>query len=379
MIRTDCRHFLADRPCRYHKTDGYTCSHCPRYSPFTSRIWIVKLGAMGDVLRTTFLLKGIRERHPDAHITWVTRKESVSFFAGIDTVDRVITPEAAMWFTGVEYIHTVYGLELDAVAAAIVTQTNAEKVYGFSLYEDGYPVAHCENAAKWQQLSYRDDLKRANHTTYQQQFTEIVELDDRHANDEYSYVISDDEREWIREQRNLWTERGFNGPYIGINLGGNTRWRQKLVTMETIKGVIKQITADGSPTGSVVLLGGADAVEAMESLSSEDFPGIIVTATDSPLRDFASLVAACDVLYTADTLAMHLAIATKTHCVVNFGPTSPYEIEFYGRGEAIVPDLDCLVCYHSHCPLEKQCTQIDPKTVLEAIQRQLQLRLENNS
>ena len=54
-IAYDCRHFLGDRPCAWHKREGLLCT-CEHYEPITQRVLIVKLDAMGDVLRTTALL-----------------------------------------------------------------------------------------------------------------------------------------------------------------------------------------------------------------------------------------------------------------------------------------------------------------------------------
>ena len=41
------------------------------------RLLIIKLDAMGDVLRTTALLPALAEVHPQAAIDWITRPESV--------------------------------------------------------------------------------------------------------------------------------------------------------------------------------------------------------------------------------------------------------------------------------------------------------------
>ena len=71
-VANDCRFFLGDRPCVWHKREGLTCT-CVRYETVRTRILIVKLDAMGDVLRTTALLPLIAEMYPGAAITWITR------------------------------------------------------------------------------------------------------------------------------------------------------------------------------------------------------------------------------------------------------------------------------------------------------------------
>jgi len=53
MLKLDCSFFSRDRPCGYHKTDGVKCDDCQYYSLIGFEIFIIKLDAMGDVLRTT--------------------------------------------------------------------------------------------------------------------------------------------------------------------------------------------------------------------------------------------------------------------------------------------------------------------------------------
>ena len=71
-IRPDCRHFRGDLPCRPNKEHGYVCGDCPVYGPVTKRILLIKLGAIGDVIRTTPLLRRLRQEHPGCFITWLT-------------------------------------------------------------------------------------------------------------------------------------------------------------------------------------------------------------------------------------------------------------------------------------------------------------------
>ena len=75
-LKTDCRHFRSERPCAPHKLRGKICPTCDEYDPTASRVLVVKLGAMGDVLRTTSILRGLKNKFL-APIVWVTRPESI--------------------------------------------------------------------------------------------------------------------------------------------------------------------------------------------------------------------------------------------------------------------------------------------------------------
>ncbi|MBI4495434.1 MAG: glycosyltransferase family 9 protein, partial [Deltaproteobacteria bacterium] len=84
--RLDCRHFLGDRPCRLRRT----CPACPEYSAQGRRILIIKLAAIGDVLRTTPLLFGLKRAFPESHLTWVVDKEAHPLLLSNPLIDRVL-------------------------------------------------------------------------------------------------------------------------------------------------------------------------------------------------------------------------------------------------------------------------------------------------
>ena len=62
-IAFDCKFFLGDRPCIWHKAIGVLCT-CDHYQKVEQRLLIIKLDAMGDVLRTTALLPALADAHP---------------------------------------------------------------------------------------------------------------------------------------------------------------------------------------------------------------------------------------------------------------------------------------------------------------------------
>ena len=71
-VRRDCKFFKGYIPCTPNKQDGSECLDCSHYQPIGKRILIIKLGALGDVIRTTPLLHRFRTKYPDCHITWLT-------------------------------------------------------------------------------------------------------------------------------------------------------------------------------------------------------------------------------------------------------------------------------------------------------------------
>jgi ADP-heptose:LPS heptosyltransferase len=69
---------------------------------------------------------------------------------------------------------------------------------------------------------------------------------------------------------------------------------------------------------------------------------------------------------------MHIALAVGCRVVVLFGPTSHTEIELFGLGEKVIPDLPCLACYNKICGVTPNCMDmISVDMVKQAIIRQL--------
>jgi len=70
-LRTDCVHYLGDRPCWPHVEAGHRCT-CVHFQLTKRRGVIVKLGAAGDVLRSTPLLRALDPAKTGTKILWVT-------------------------------------------------------------------------------------------------------------------------------------------------------------------------------------------------------------------------------------------------------------------------------------------------------------------
>ena len=77
QLKYDCRFFRGDIPCQPSKQYNVHCvddqgKDCQYYDRVGQRILIIKLGALGDVIRTTPLLHKLKEVEPNAEIWWLT-------------------------------------------------------------------------------------------------------------------------------------------------------------------------------------------------------------------------------------------------------------------------------------------------------------------
>jgi len=362
-VHYDCRYYIGEKPCAFKEI----CHQCTEYSPMGKRVLIIKLGAMGDVLRTTPLLRSILKQPGNHHITWIAEKVSAPLFVHNDMVDRV-------WTAGWEIIplllnerfDVLYCLDKEPKAIAVAAIAKATEKYGFIADEKGNLHPANPEADYAFLLGLHDYMKfEKNEKSYQQIMFEACKF--TFSGEEYVFNLTSDEAESGR--RHLKKRGVGSHKAIGVNTSAGEvfatkRW-SKNATVKAIK-LIKDM--DMTP----VLLGGPEEILRNAEILKEAGNGVVDAGCDNSLRHFASIIAALDAIIVTDSLAMHLAIAAKTPIVALFGPTCPREVELYGLGEKVVSSPDCAPCYKSSCDHHKCMEEITPEAVVATLKRVLE-------
>lgn len=366
-IAYDCRFFAGDRPCVWHKQTGVLCT-CERYDKVEERLLIVKLDAMGDVLRSTALLPPLMEVHPRAAITWITRKESVPLLKGNPYVTEVLElgPEALAHLQARTF-DRVINLDASKTSAALATSARSNRKDGFVLDERGYVQPTNDAARSWLEAGIFDDIKRAGTSTYQDRMAEILGLSGR----EHKYVFELGPDEVARGRAHLESlGMTLDRPVIGLNTGAGGRWPLKQWREEGYVDLIGRVSSRHDV--QFVLLGGPGERERNERLAAASPVRLFDPGCDNPVRHFAAMLKQSDVVVTGDTLAMHLSLAMGRRTVILFGPTSAPEIDTYRLGEKVVPDMGCLSCYKNACDFVPNCMDLISTDMVEAaVLRQL--------
>lgn len=364
VFKSTCRHFRYDRPCKYHKMSGVTCDNCDYKENIKLNILIIKLDALGDVLRTMSILPPLKKKYPQSSITWITREESLPLFDNVNMVDEVIAysdPFASHLLQAV-YFDLVINPDANKAAITMASLAKAREKKGFYLGDTGEIIASNDMAYKWFLMGINDEMKRKNTKTYQRIILDMLELDWKESY--IPLILSEKEMaksEMFRKKMKL----NRNTPIIGLNIGAGGRWQNKVWPVKHFECLIENLLKKKL---QVLLLGGVNEKQKMRKLKQKFGDNILSGGYHNSLRDFFSILNVCDVLVSSDTMAAHAALALGKKLVVLFGPTSINEFETYGRGVKLHADMDCLVCYRSTCDVKPNCMDnIKPETVLNAI------------
>ena len=350
FVRTDCRHYRTTEPCGPHKKARTRCPDCREYNAVEERILIVKLGAMGDVLRTTSCLAPLKLRYPCSHITWITRANAVPLLAGNPAIDRVLSVESNyLELLLVERFDLAIGPEADPLSASIIALARSDMKYGFVADGRGGVTPLNDAAEGWWRLGLDDALKQANRRTYGEWLYAMCELPLPVARP--SFHLAPGAAQRCRQR--LRASAPDATRWIGFNTGASGRWQEKRWKPAHYHQLARLLEAD-DPDAAIVLVGGPDETALNRELRSAH-PRFVDGGTDNAIADFVALVASCDWLLTPDSLGYHVACAVATPALCVVGPTAPWELDRFGQNCVVHTDLGCIACYRPQCPFSWTC------------------------
>jgi ADP-heptose:LPS heptosyltransferase len=352
----DCRHYHGDRPCLHNRL----CSGCTHYQPYSGRICVIKLGALGDVIRTLCILPELRRRHPAAHITWVSLPNGCRMIQSHPMLDRVLEfdPVNALVLQQ-ESFDLVVSLDKEPAPCALAMSLFARRKLGVGLGEHGTPVPLNPEARAYFALGLSDELKfRHNTKSYPQLVYEALGW--QYRAQRYELPLQEAQRDRMRL---FLASRGWRPGQatLGVNVGAGRVFANKMWPAPRLAEAIRKIKRQ-QPGLQVVLLGGPDERPVIDAVQRDLEGGrtpvtVIDGGTEHSEPAFVGLVDACDVLFSGDTMAMHVALALGKGVVAWLGPTCAQEIDLFGLGEKLVAKVPCAPCYKRVCDQNDVCLE----------------------
>ncbi len=359
LVIPDCKHFTGYKPC----FPGINClGECEDPQPYNTKILIVNLEAMGNVLVTTTLLPAIKRKYPKSTIYWITLKNAAPLLEHNQYIERVYVwgPENWLILQTMQF-DIVMNIDKAVHAGAFTMSLNAKKKFGYGIDKNAKIIPLTKEAEYNYKLGLDDYVKfRVNQKANTQLLTEAMGL--KYKRDEYILNLTKEEidfcQQYKREILDAYPVSGIQYPvFVGFNTGCSYLYPNKKLTIDQHVVLINEMSKRNNL--KLVLLGGPEDTERNAEIVRQVGNKVISTPTTEGVRRGVCYENICDIVITGDSLGMHIAIGLKKHIIVWFGVTCPQEIELFERGVKLIPEgLECSPCWKKQCPYNLECVQM---------------------
>ena len=378
-VKYDCKHFEGHIPCKPNKMYDVQCNNCSNYeqdidaiielntkesllekiykisnfsnsktteertnlSTEKTKILFIKLGAIGDVIRTTPLLEKYKEKYGDCHFTWITHSPQV---VPKNEVDEILKwEESSVSYLSNQEFDIAINLDKEKEACMLLSLVNSKDKFGF-IWKDGHLNTATNNAEHKLITGLFDHISKRNTKNYLQEIFEICHFD--FNGEDYKINLNQKGSDiWKKKLRKLANGKTI----IGLNTGCGLRWKTRLWPKEHWVELINDLERQGY---FCLLMGGPDEDETNHYYAKQTKATYLGTFS---LEEFISITNNTDIIVTPVSMMMHIAIALKKQLMLFHNIFNIHEFELYGRGIIIEPTSGCDCYFGNSCSREKSC------------------------
>lgn len=326
-------------------------------------ILVVKTGALGDVVRSSFVAQALKEKYNrdnKVSLYWITEEKAKYFLINNPYVDKIVLSNNKESIRRIKF-DLIVNLEEDEENCRFVSSLNYTKLLG-AFFNNG-KIDYTAEGSAWFDMSRiskfgieeADLLKKKNKKTHRQLISQIIGVN----YGEYEPFLRLTEKQ--REIARTFSRRhGLSRSeiVIGINTGAADTWPKSLSVKKTVEMINKLYKKYNA---KIVLFGGQNETERNKEIKKYSKAPIIDTGCGNDLLEFPALVSVCNVFITTDSLGLHVALALKRKTICLIGPTSPSEIDMYDLGVKVIAKSKDV------CSYKRKTNCMDKIDVSEAI------------
>ena len=312
-----------------------------------SRILVIKLRAIGDVLLSTVVLPHLRAAYPAAKIDFLCEAAAADVVRGNGLVDSVVVFDPARdgSFGLISRVRTErYDLVIDLFgnprSAILALFSGARRRVGYRF--------------SWRRFCYTDVVEPRGGSVHNTQFNldalRRIGIPAAESGAVPTFPLTDEAEE---HARNFFAGAGIDGrPCFAFNPGGGwytKRWESRNF------GEIAARLGKEFDARCIVVWGPGEMSRAEEIRTASG--DVAVPIPPSTLKQLGAILRRCAAVITNDSGPMHIAAALGVPVVAIFGPTNPLLQGPVGSPSLILrkESLDCLGCNFTECPIGNPC------------------------
>ena len=331
-----------------------------------SRILLIKPSSLGDIVHAFPVVSALKAQWPDAHLTWVVKRQWAELVERAEGVDRVWPLEG----TARSWLEQAWALRAERFDLAVDLQGLFRS--GVLARLSGAPIrigfANGREGSPWF-YTRRVEVPTAEMHAVDRYLLVAAALGVRvQGSPQFRFKILDSDMAMVRD---LLRSKGvsLDQPWIAMNV--SARWPTKQWFPGSFAAVLDRLHQKG--LGPVIVIGSAGDrhdVEQLRTLTNSPFVDLTGTV---PLGSLPALLSKAAAMITNDSGPMHIAAALGVPVAAIFGPTSAIRTGPYGAGHRVLTgSVSCRPCFSRVCynsvPLE--CLQlVQPGQVLDAVRQ----------
>jgi len=326
------------------------------------RILIVRLSAIGDVVRVLPALHALREAHPNAQIDWAVERKSAAVIEGHHALDQVLVFErsegarqsiGAFWKLCKQIRANRYDIVLDfhgLFKSGMISATAG--------VVDRYAFARPRaKEASYLFANHRVKLPSHDLNRVEENLLLTDALCARPKNLSSSVFVPLD----VQQEVNAYFEETFDGGKLVVAMHVPVEREEKQWPIENYAILADHLLADGR--FEVLLTWGEGQYDLVQQVVRGTRRNPVIAPQTPDLKHYSWLVHRADLYFGGDTGPMHIAAAMDTPVVAVFGGTDPAKHGPYQR------PCEILYCDEPGLSAEQRLARITPDMAYEACVR----------
>jgi lipopolysaccharide heptosyltransferase I len=305
----------------------------------TSRIAIVKLSSLGDVIHALPVARALRRRFPDASLTWIVEARELAILRDHPDLDRVIPVDTRRWRrliwrpAGARQVWQKLGRLSTRVRAARfdvaidlqgLLKSGVLTAYTGAPLRIGFGVGHCRERANALFTNRRvTPPPGAVHVV--DQYLSLLSALDVPAGPAEFHVPPRPPAELRMDE--FLVERGFKSTDRIVALNPGAGRADKRWSVRHFRALAERLGTEGG--ARILLLWGPDEVHMARQIG-DGLTSRAILAPPTDLDELTSLLRRVSLMIASDTGPLHLAAAVGTPALGLFGPTSAARNGPYG-------------------------------------------------
>ena len=350
----------------------------------SQKFLILRLSAVGDVIRTLPAAKALKEHYPSSSITWIVEEPALSFLKSQPEVDEVILFPRKRWTKGIKSLRNLWTTigemrgfveDLRKRRFDVVLDFHGILKSGLLSFLSGSPkrIGYGRRSTKEGNFLFSNvkvKLPEERISRFERNLILLKGMGLELKEPKNTLHIPPEDREYVASFFKA-SPGSFRRPLIAIHPGTSAkaffkRWRPDQYA-QLADRLIQELNA------TVLYSWGDEELEWVEGIRKEmKKPSLLAPKTDS-LTQLGEVYRHCDLYIGGDTGPMHIASFMGIPAVVIYGPTDPIENEPIGNHIKVRKEVGCNPCHEYSCK-ELFCLKaISADEVFEATKEILRL------